>query len=439
MADKSAIEWTDATWPIVQGCDPVSQGCVHCYAVPLLWRLMHNPDPRISAPLKGLVEQHTNAAGETILRFTGNLALREDRLDWPLTWKRPRHIFVPSHGDIFHKDVPDEFLDKIFAVMALAPQHTFQVLTKRSKRMRDYLGDPKVVRRVYEIACDIVLDRELQVVLIAPGTDQSQAPAGPRIYLDQWPLPNVWLGVSCEDQEHADERIPDLLATPAAVRFISAEPLLGPVDLTWIAEPDDARDGVIDALLGCNWIDGQGRGVAYRPSRRGHQDRQITREVVTVNASKLYWVIAGGESGNGARPMHPAWAQSLRDQCEAAGVAFFFKQWGAWVPTGGVDIYCHGTAKNERKFPNTEGISMLADGRICMRDFSVAEHARRMRQGIAASTRAIEVDHAALHDFHDARKNDDALGYQWMYRVGKKAAGRLLDGVEHNAMPGARS
>lgn len=269
MSDKSAIEWTDATWPIVQGCDPVSQGCVFCYAVPLLWRMAHNPNEKISAPLQGLVEQHTNAAGETILRFTGKLALREDRLDWPLKWKTPRMIFVPSHGDIFHKDVPDEFLDKIFAVMALCPQHTFQVLTKRAKRMRDYMSD--VLRRN-------------SIELAAEAWPSSGHPWSPK-HCFRWPLPNVWLGVSAEDQDNFDQRVADLYNTPAAIRFFSFEPLLGSIDA---------------------------RGP--------------------LSTGAFHWAIVGGESGKGARRMHERWAIELRDQCAGAQVPFFFKQWGSHDP-----------------------------------------------------------------------------------------------------------
>lgn len=152
------------------------------------------------------------------------------------------------------------------------------------------------------------------------------------------------------------------------------------------------------------------------------------------------WVIVGGESGPNARPMHPDWARTLRDQCAAAGTPFFFKQWGEWLPTSGIDVYCHGAEKNQREFPNSDGISMLADGRICLRDFSVGEHRRRMRDGVAASSRAIDVDRTAIADFiasmeNPARTRDNPLGYQWMYRTGKRAAGRLLDGIEHNAFP----
>jgi hypothetical protein len=138
--------------------------------------------------------------------------------------------------------------------------------------------------------------------------------------------------------------------------------------------------------------------------------------------------------------MHPDWARSLRDQCAAAEVPFFFKQWGAWKPTSGVDVYCHGPKRSSREYPNSRGIAWLADGRLCIRDFSVAEHASRIQRGEAYNTRAIEVDQKALDDFNASVKDErrlcnNPLGYQWMYEVGKTAAGRLLDGVVHNGTP----
>jgi protein gp37 len=293
MSAKSAIEWTDATWPIVQGCDPVSQGCVHCYAVPLLWRLMHHTNPKISAPLQGLVEQHANADGETILRFTGKLALREDRLTWPLSWKEPRMIFVPSHGDIFQKDVPDQFIDKIFAVMALCPQHTFQVLTKRAERMLDYFASPGIGKlretRIYMQVREFV------------GVDFGRFDPGP----DQLPLLNVWLGVSCERQEEADERIPLLLQTPAAVRFISAEPLLGPINLKRIRVAGRGWQDVLEGWRDCKDYPGR--------------------------ENLLDWAIIGGESGSKekAREHRLEHSLDLIEQCRTAGVAVFEKQLGS--------------------------------------------------------------------------------------------------------------
>lgn len=294
MADKSAIEWTDATWNPIVGCSVISPGCTNCYAMTLAGtRLKHHPS-RVGLTIE-------TKAGPV---WNGAVRFMEQWLDQPLRWKRPRKIFVCAHGDLFHENVPDEWIDRVFAVMVLAPQHTFQVLTKRAQRMREYLNDQAARRRIYEIVCDMVVDGGLQVILIAPGFDVPPFAFNlPRVFIDTWPLPNVWLGVSTEDQQRADERIPHLLATPAAKRFISAEPLLGAIDLRNIM-PRDRYE--VDVTTGYDFDQG-------------------------IVGNRLDWVIVGGESGKDARPMHPDWARRLRDQCQAAGVPFFFKQWGEWV------------------------------------------------------------------------------------------------------------
>ncbi|SFJ35392.1 DUF5131 family protein [Albimonas pacifica] len=320
MAETSSIEWTDATWNPITGCTLVSEGCRHCYAARLAATRMREHPSR-----KGLAR--LNAAGEA--KFTGEVRFNEEWLDQPLRWRRPRRIFVCAHGDLFHESVRDEWIDRVFAVVARAPQHTFQVLTKRPERMRSYINNTG------------------GVVVSHKG------PFATHVKLAPWPLPNVWLGTSVEDQATADARIPHLLATPAAVRFISAEPLLGPVDLTRV--PVDG--GCVCALHGAR--------PAYPP---------------------LDWVIVGGESGPGARPMHPDWARSLRDQCQAAGVPFLFKQWGDWAETGSPTHWVGAD----------EGYGM------------------------------IEVGYEA---------EGDAL----VERVGKKAAGRLLDGCTWDEMPEAVS
>jgi protein gp37 len=248
---ESLIEWTDATWNFILGCKAVSTGCAFCYAIRTCWRLAHNPNPKIAAAYAGLVRQLADGK----LVWTGKINVIEERLTLPLRWKRPRKIFVNSQSDLFHEDVPFDVIDRAFAVMALCPQHTFQILTKRPERMREYFNWGAPNRAI---------------------------------------LPNVWLGTSVENQKAADERIPDLLATPAAVRFLSCEPLLGPVDVAKWLVPDEC---------GCG---------GYDPAFKNCID----------------WVIAGGESGPKARPMHPDWARSLCDQCVAADVPFFFKQWG---------------------------------------------------------------------------------------------------------------
>lgn len=262
MADGTKIEWTDATWNVVIGCDKVSPGCDHCYAIRTAHRFQEHPNPAVVAAYAG-----TEQGGD----WTGRVNLVESRLDLPLRWKRPRRIFVNAQSDLFHDQVPDEFIARVWAVMALAPQHTFQVLTKRHGRMRSLLSSEEF---------------RLAVQRRIPHAGASPYVAA---YWKTWPLPNVWLGVSVEDQKRADLRIPALLDTPAAVRWISAEPLLGPVDI---------MNG-----LGDSWL------------------------------TEIDWIVAGGESGPGARPMHPDWARSLRDQCEVAGVPFLFKQWGSHRPS----------------------------------------------------------------------------------------------------------
>lgn len=266
MSDNTKIEWTEATWNPIRGCSRVSQGCVHCYAEGVA-RRFSGP----GKPYEGLINKHGS--------WSGNITFVEHVLDQPLRWRRPRRIFVNSMSDLFHENVTDEQIDKIFSVMARAQQHTFQILTKRPERMRVYLSD-SVWAEIH----------------------------GPK-----WPLPNVWLGVSVENQEAANKRIPLLLQTPAAIRFLSCEPLLGQIDLS--------------GFFGMYWNqtmqcwESTGQEFNHLYKGKGHVGKKL-----------IDWVIAGGESGHGARPMHPDWVRSLRDQCRAAGVPFFFKQWGNWRP-----------------------------------------------------------------------------------------------------------
>ncbi|MCL4759733.1 MAG: DUF5131 family protein [Rhodocyclaceae bacterium] len=316
MGDNTGIEWTDATWNPVTGCSKVSAGCKHCYAERDWARLSANRQTRYFG------------------RAFTDVRCHADVLALPLRWRRPRRIFVTSMSDLFHPDVPDEFIDAVFAVMALAPHHTFQVLTKRPERMRDYLrcGGGSCIRIGIRQAIEAMGYPDLGAVGKA--------------------LPNIWLGVSIDDQATAEERIPLLLDTPAAVRWISAEPLLGPVRLDQIM-----RASQYDDWTYCdNALDG------FRATKCGG-----------TYGPHLDWVVVGGESGPKARPMHPAWVRSLRDQCQAAGVPFLFKQWGEWLPA-------------------------LQDGN--------PEHA------------PMEINAS-----------------DWPLRVGKKSAGRQLDGVKHDGYP----
>lgn len=209
-----------------------------------------------------------------------------ERLTVPLRWKKPRRIFVNSMSDLFHESIPDRFIDQVFAVMALANHHIFQVLTKRPERMRDYMHNASRQLRVGS-----QMDQPNWIKL-STGRVYDRFP-------EPWPLKNIWLGVSVENQETADERIPFLMQTPAGVRWLSCEPLLGPIDL----ELDE--------------ID-----IALEPGGCGPNENILGR---------IDWIVVGGESGPRARPMHPDWAKFIRHQCNAQGVPFFFKQWGEWI------------------------------------------------------------------------------------------------------------
>src|SRR3990167_3493598 len=284
----TSIQWTDRTWNPVRGCSVISPGCVHCYAMKqahrFSWKIRRDgagAHQAVDGPYAGLTKM--TSAGP---QWTGVVRTVEDALLDPLSWRKPKRVFVNSMSDLFHEAVPYEFIDRVFAVMAIAHQHTFQVLTKRPERMCAYFADSTVNERV-GMAMNVIVDADAR----------AQHPGwffGPDARWD--PLPNVWLGVSVENQKYADERIPLLLQTPAAVRFISAEPLLGPVAVDrWLYDTDDIDGG--NLTFG------------------------------------LDWVIVGGESGAGARPFDLAWARSIIAQCEAAGTPVFLKQLGS-RPTG---------------------------------------------------------------------------------------------------------
>jgi len=289
------IEWAEESWNPVTGCTPISEGCQNCYARRMAQRLRGRCGYPADEPFR--------------------VTLHKNRLMEPLKWKKPKRIFVCSMGDLFHPDVPAEFVVNVFEVIEAAKQHTFLVLTKRPERI------------------DSILYGEEGRWYLGGGDF----------------LPNVWLGVTAENQEQADERIPILLQIPAAVRFVSVEPMLGPVNLRNIYRPQDGSEW--DALKGVD-----------------------TKHQLHLSC-KLGWVICGGESGPGARPMHPDWVRSLRDQCKAAGVPFFFKQWGEWRECMPPDQW------------NSEGYKIIE-----------------------------------AHGTH-------------FVKLGKKAAGRLLDGREWNEYP----
>ncbi|MGX9981933.1 phage Gp37/Gp68 family protein [Methylobacterium fujisawaense] len=353
----SKIEWTEATWNPIVGCSIISPGCTNCYAMRMAARLEAMGRPQYA----GLTRP--SKAGAV---WTGVMRLVENALLLPLRTRKPTTYFVNSMSDLFHESVPDAWIDRVFAVMALAPQHTFQVLTKRARRMRAYCA-----RRDERGRHPSMTDAALMA-----ATGRWNTPARD---LRRWPLPNVWLGVSAEDQRRADERVPELLATPAAVRFVSAEPLLGSIDFTAIAIDDHY---VLDALRGL-YVGLTPEAAPYFPN------------------NALDWIIVGGESGPGARPMHPDWARQIRDVSAAAGVAFHFKQHGAW--TVAID--------REAQDPDWR-----------------ADYSGRLndsRPGVAW------LNLKGGRGFHGER-------FHVMRRVGKAAAGRLLDGLTHDDMPAVR-
>jgi protein gp37 len=313
---KTSIEWTDHSWPVVNGCRRVSAGCENCYAERLTaTRLSQTPKYVGLAVMKPGPEQIrrrdladgsvrlTKVQGAARPRWTGKARLWAQHLDMPLKLKKPSRIFVCDMGDLFFEEVPDGVIAAVFGVMAACPQHTFQVLTKRPGRAREWfrsMGGPGWAERVCHSEAAALLPNGL-----------------PHPRDNTWPLPNVWLGTSVEDQATADERIPVLLDVPAALRFVSAEPLLGPVDM-------GLRLGAVGGVAGhCVDIDG---GWWHSPG---------TCVGASVNCSGrccqrgIDWVIIGGESGPGARPFDLGWGRALVEQCAEAGTACFVKQLGA--------------------------------------------------------------------------------------------------------------
>jgi len=357
MSATTGIEWTERTWNPLVGCEYVSAGCAGCYAA-------REAAGRLSGT--ALYAGLTYRPEGRLPRFTGEVRTVEARVEQPLHWTKPRKVFVNSMSDLFHDEVPDEFIARVFAVMGLAEWHTFQVLTKRPQRMARLLASPEFREAWLAARDELAMTAHIQR-LVRRGVVSLAV---------SYPLPNVWLGTSVENDRYARIRIAPLLATPAAVRWVSVEPLLGPVSLA-------------------PWLDRDWIGSAAGGSGAPHP--------------LLDWVVVGGESGPRARPMDREWVRTIRDDCAREGVPFLFKQWGEWLPCSSpVSVDCDGIGDLVYAGDGSSWPDGPLAGLVRWWEWNGEDNARGEHRWPDGSTSV---------------------------RVGTKPAGRLLDGVVHDEYP----
>jgi len=377
VSDNTRIDYLDDTLNTLIGCSKVSPACNHCYAIRTTRRLSFISRHEVAELQCAAISHDTYWNEHGPYEWSGMVAVHPDaekRIEAVRRKRRGRVIGVNFLADTFHEQVPDGHIDQLMALATVCPQHTFVFLTKRAQAMREYF---------LAAHTDEGWQRHLTAVNALHGhvatTNYNR------------PLPNVWLGVTAENQEQADKRIPILLQTPAAVRFVSMEPLLAPVDLMGLTyNPPGHGTGpwTLDVLTGRYGIPGQWHG----------------------QAKTLDWVIVGGESGPNARPIHPEWARSVRDQCAAAGVPFMFKQRGAWTWDDFDPYFKESNGTIDESGPWDHYICTNGEPGTC----------------------AVESDEEYRWSNYTGTPDDTAVLVRC---VGKKAAGHLLDGVEHRDRP----
>lgn len=337
------IEWATKVWNPITGCTPISDGCKDCYAKKMASRLQGRRGYDKANPFKITIHP-------------------EDKFLEPLKWRKPANVFVCSMGDLFHKDVPTAEIDKVFAIAAILPQHNFMFLTKRPERMAEYFTIP--AKQLSERWSDAII--EMGISGKNEDVDSVAAYLHNRCALG-WPLKNIWLGVSVENQKTADERIHYLNEISAAVKFVSCEPLL--LEINFEKSLGDSLKWHAGGLKNC-----------------------------------ISWVIAGGETGHNARPVHPDWVRSLRDQCENDGIPFFFKGWG--------------------EYKQMDMTSLL-------KPFDIAE-SKKNKWTLWKDSNDIIFELIDIDGDFACTSEEECIPIQ---KVGKKQSGDLLDGKQYHEFP----